>query len=57
MKKAIFILLISIFVITGFAAASDKELVVYTARKEHLIKDLFEKYEKEKGVKNRIYHR
>jgi len=51
MKKAIFILLIFIFVFTGYAAASDKELVVYTARKEHLIKDLFEKYEKEQGVK------
>lgn len=51
MKKAVFILLISIFTFTGYAAASDKELVVYTARKEHLIKDLFEKYEKEQGVK------
>lgn len=51
MKKAVFILLISIFVFTSFAAASDKELVVYTARKEHLIKDLFEKYEKEQGIK------
>lgn len=51
MKKAVFILLVSVFVFTGFAAASDKELVVYTARKEHLIKDIFVKYEKEKGVK------
>lgn len=51
MKKFAFILLISFFTFTGYAAASDKELVVYTARKEHLIKDLFEKYEKEQGVK------
>lgn len=51
MKKTVFIILMSILVFTGFAAASDKELVVYTARKEHLIKDLFEKYEKEQGVK------
>lgn len=51
MKKAVFILLISIFILTGFAAAADKELVIYTARKEHLIKDLFEKYEKEQDVK------
>lgn len=51
MKKAVFILLISIFILTGFAAAADKGLVIYTARKEHLIKDLFEKYEKEQDVK------
>lgn len=34
----------------GAAAASAKELVVYSARKEHLVKDLFERYEKETGV-------
>ncbi len=51
MKQSVFIVLISIFIFTGYAAASEKELVVYTARKEHLIKDLFEKYEKEHGVK------
>lgn len=51
MKKLSFILLITIFTITGTAVAADKELVVYSARKEHLIKDLFNKYEKETGVK------
>lgn len=51
MKKFAFILLTAIFTLTGIAVAADKELVVYSARKEHLIKDLFQKYEKEKGVK------
>lgn len=51
MKKLSFILLILIFVLTSIATASDNELVVYSARKEHLIKDLFEKYEKDQGVK------
>lgn len=51
MKKSGFILLIAVFMITNLAIAADKELVVYSARKEHLIKDLFEKYEKEHGVK------
>jgi iron(III) transport system substrate-binding protein len=51
MKKLSFILLISIFAFTSIAIASDKELVVYSARKEHLIKEVFEKYEKEQGVK------
>lgn len=51
MKKLSFILLILIFALTSIAIASEKELVVYSARKEHLIKDLFEKYEKEQGVK------
>ncbi len=51
MKQFVCIMLISIFTFAGYAASSDKELVVYTARKEHLIKDLFEKYEKEHGIK------
>lgn len=51
MKKLSFILLTLIFALTSIAIASDNELVVYSARKEHLIKDLFEKYEKEQGVK------
>ncbi len=51
MKKSGFILLIAVFMITNLAMAADKELVVYSARKEHLVKDLFEKYEKEHGVK------
>jgi iron(III) transport system substrate-binding protein len=51
MKKLSLILLISIFMLSSIAIASDNELVVYSARKEHLIKDLFDKYEKEQGVK------
>jgi iron(III) transport system substrate-binding protein len=51
MKKSGFILLAAVFMITHMAMAADKELVVYSARKEHLIKDLFEKYEKAYGVK------
>ncbi len=51
MKKLSFIFLILIFALTSIAIASENELVVYSARKEHLIKDLFEKYEREQGVK------
>ncbi len=51
MKKLSFILLILIFALTSIAIASDNEIVVYSARKEHLIKELFEKYETEQGVK------
>ncbi|SMF59539.1 extracellular solute-binding protein [Pseudobacteriovorax antillogorgiicola] len=38
----------------GFSAlahAAKKEVVIYTARKEHLVKPLFEAYEKKTGVK------
>lgn len=51
MKRAVIILLILTIAFTGSVIASDKELVVYSARKEHLIKDLFEKYEREHNVK------
>jgi iron(III) transport system substrate-binding protein len=51
MKKAGIILTILMVMFSGVAVAADNELVVYSARKEHLIKDLFEKYEKEQGVK------
>lgn len=51
MKKAGFILLALLIFFSGSAAAAQDELVVYSARKEHLIKDLFEKYEKEQGIK------
>ncbi len=46
------IILFALWVLlSGTASAAQDELVVYTARKEHLIKDLFEKYERERGVK------
>ncbi len=51
MKKISSLLLILIFIFTGIAMAFDNELVVYSARKEHLIKELFEKYEREQGIK------
>jgi len=51
MKNAGLILLAVLVLFSGTAAAAKDELVVYSARKEHLIKDLFEKYEKEHGVK------
>lgn len=51
MKKVGVILLTLAVLFTGSAIAADHELVVYSARKEHLIKDLFEKYEREQGVK------
>lgn len=51
MKKVCLTLLILIMMAPAAVMAADKELVVYSARKEHLIKDLFEKYEKEQGVK------
>ncbi|MCG8636236.1 MAG: extracellular solute-binding protein [Desulfobacterales bacterium] len=51
MKKAGIIFTILMVMFSGAAYAADNELVVYSARKEHLIKDLFEKYEKEQGVK------
>ena len=51
MKKAILILLSVMVFFSGAAVAAQDELVVYSARKEHLIKDLFQQYEKETGVK------
>lgn len=49
LKKVILTVLITANAFIGTALA--EELVVYTARKEHLIKPLFEAYEKETGVK------
>ncbi len=51
------IVLLSVFCITDIAfsmsekPASTNELTVYSARKEHLVKPLFEAYEKQTGVK------
>lgn len=50
MKKTGLILLSVLVLFAGGASAGD-ELVVYSARKEHLIKDLFQQYEREAGVK------
>jgi len=51
MKKIILTVSMLLIVFSSWAIAAQEELVVYSARKEHLIKDLFEKYEKEQGVK------
>jgi iron(III) transport system substrate-binding protein len=51
MKKLILVLLILSFVFGLSAQAFSKELVIYTARKEHLVKPVFDKYTKETGVK------
>lgn len=51
MKKIILTVSMLLIVFSSWAIAAQKELVVYSARKEHLIKDLFEKYEKDQGVK------
>ena len=42
---------ISLLLLVSYTAtASNKEIIVYSARKEHLIKPVFELYTKEKGV-------
>jgi len=51
MKKVLFILLSLTFILSAPVFAADPELVVYSARKEHLVKEVFETYEKETGVK------
>ena len=51
MKKTVTALTMLFVFLSGQAMAAPDELVVYSARKEHLVKDLFEKYEKEQGVK------
>lgn len=51
MKEITGFLVALIMAYTGFAWAADNTLVVYSARKEHLVKDLFEKYEKDQGIK------
>jgi iron(III) transport system substrate-binding protein len=50
LKKSIIILFALTFVFTTAVAAFCEELVVYTARKEHLIRPLFESYTKQTGV-------
>jgi len=51
MKKTVTALTMLFVFLSGQAMAAPDELVVYSARKEHLVKDLFQKYEKEQGVK------
>jgi iron(III) transport system substrate-binding protein len=49
--KSVIVLLALTFIFTSTLAAFCEELVVYTARKEHLIRPLFESYTKRTGVK------
>ena len=52
MKKSTLVVIIAlIFVFQAVAVAFASEVVVYSARKEHLIKPLFDAYTKETGVK------
>ncbi len=50
MKKSAIILMALTFIFTSAVAAFCEELVVYTARKEHLIRPLFESYTRQTGV-------
>ena len=50
MKKSVMVILTLAICAAAAAAAFAKELVVYTARKEHLIRPLFEIYTKQTGV-------
>ncbi len=50
MKFNLFLILISI---SFNCLSKSKELIIYTSRKEHLVKDIFKKYEKETGIKIR----
>jgi iron(III) transport system substrate-binding protein len=50
-KRILTLTTLTIFFVSLSATAFCKELVVYSARKEHLIRPLFETYTKETGVK------
>ena len=45
------ILLVLFTILPQLVAANDKEIVVYSARKEHLIKPLFDAYTQKTGIK------
>jgi len=52
MKKQILFITVSAFLLTSFAGfASAAEVVVYSARNEHLIEPLFEEFTNETGIK------
>ena len=51
MKKNLSILILVFLLVAYSASAFCQELVVYSARKEHLIRPLFDAYTKETGVK------
>ena len=52
MKQVVSVIGLSIFLTLTFVAQSfSQELIVYSARKEHLIQPLFEAYTKETGTK------
>jgi iron(III) transport system substrate-binding protein len=50
LRKSVIVSLALTFIFTSTLAAFCEELVVYTARKEHLIRPLFESYTKQTGV-------
>lgn len=51
LKKALTTLLLVAMAAPAYATVADQEVVVYSARKEHLIKPLFEMYTEKTGVK------
>jgi iron(III) transport system substrate-binding protein len=51
LRKSVIVSLALTFIFTSTLAAFCEELVVYTARKEHLIRPLFESYTKRTGLK------
>ncbi len=53
MKKIVFLITLLSVGVTFTSTAFSKELVVYSARKEHLVKPVFDTYQKETGVKIR----
>lgn len=53
MKKIVFLITLISVTAAFTATAFSKELVVYSARKEHLVKPVFDAYQKETGVKIR----
>ena len=53
MKKIVFLLTVLSVVVAVTSTAFCTELVVYSARKEHLVKPVFDTYQKETGVKIR----
>lgn len=51
MKSKIFLAFFLLFISNLSFSDNKKELIVYSSRKEHLIKDIFKKYEAKSGIK------
>ncbi len=53
MKKIVILLTLFSIILTFNSNAFSKEIIVYSARKEHLVKPVFDAYQKETGIKIR----